>query len=64
VCDNERKAEKVRWIGGKDIRNITGVCAGVDAVVEFCQEPNGLFRAIATDAGWPMEEKVVPGVSW
>jgi len=33
VCDNEGKAGEVRWIRGKDIRNVTSVRASVDAIV-------------------------------
>jgi hypothetical protein len=63
MCDNKRKSEEVRWIRGQDIGDVTRVHGGVDAVVKFCQESNGFFCAIATDTGWPMEEKVVPRVS-
>jgi hypothetical protein len=61
--DNERKAKEVRLIRGKDIRNIPSVCVGIDTVVQFCQEMNGFFSTIATDAGGSVEEKVVPCIS-
>jgi len=48
---------------GKDIRNIPSVCVGIDTVVQFCQETNGFFSAIAADTGGSVEEKVVPCIS-
>lgn len=64
MCDDKRKAKEVRLIRGKDIRNVSGVGADVDAVVQFSQETNGFLGAIATNAGGSFKEEVVPCISW
>jgi hypothetical protein len=45
------------------MRNVPSVCAGVDTLVQFCQETNGFFSTIETDAGGSVEEKIVPRIS-
>ena len=60
---DERKAQEVRLIRGKDIRNVPSVGADLDAVVQFSQETDGFFSAVATDAGWSVKKEVVPRIS-
>lgn len=63
MCDDEREIGEVRWVRGEDIRNVTSVRASVNIVVQFCQETNGFFGAITTDASGSLEKEVVSCVS-
>ena len=62
VCDDDGEGGEPRGVRVEHGGEGPGVGAPLDAVVELCEEPDGLGRSVLADAVEAVEEEVVPRV--